>query len=136
MDYDGECLFNDNHGNKEYNNNNKYDDTEDGKGLHGGADDGGESNYNGCDFVCEPAVGDVEWRASIVGPHAAIINNDDKEDCRHAPPSGTSRPTGCLSSSLMSPTTVNGGGTRAFGAWLYVWWKKRRLALLYSFIRF
>ncbi len=39
--YDGECLFKDNHNNEKYNKNDKYDGAEDGKGSHGGADDGG-----------------------------------------------------------------------------------------------
>jgi hypothetical protein len=36
----------------------------------------------------------------------------------------------------MSPTAVNSGGTRACGVWSYTWWWRRRLALLYSFVRF
>jgi hypothetical protein len=36
----------------------------------------------------------------------------------------------------MSPTAVNRGGTRAFGVWSYAWWRRRRLAPLYTFIRF
>ena len=74
---------------------------------------------------------------SIVGPHAAaaIIDDDDDDEndrprdggASSSPPSGPSRPTGRRlllyrpagrrSSLSMSPTAVDGGGTRAFGAW-------------------
>ncbi len=50
-EYKGECLFADDRNKDKYDNNNKYDDKEDGKGLHEGADGGGESDYNGCDVV-------------------------------------------------------------------------------------
>jgi hypothetical protein len=36
----------------------------------------------------------------------------------------------------MSPTAVEGGGTRALGMWSYAWWRRRRLAPLYLFVRF
>ncbi len=47
------------------------------------------------------------------------------------PLSSPSHPFGCpLLTLLMSPTLVDSGGMRAFGAWLYTWWKRRRSALL------
>ncbi len=124
-EYEGECVFHDDHDNDEYNDDNKYDEEEDGKGSHGGADDGGESDYDGRDVICGPSFGSVGQRKSIVGPHAAaaVINDNKDNDCRHSggasypPTSGSSRPARCRSSSLMSPTAVNGGGTRAFEAW-------------------
>jgi hypothetical protein len=36
----------------------------------------------------------------------------------------------------MLPTVVDGGGMRAFGVWSYAWWRRRRSAPLYLFIRF
>ncbi len=103
---------------------------EDGNGSRGGADDGGESNYDGRDFVCGPSFGTVGRRMSIDGPHAAatVIKVDNFDNNRRRsggaswpPPSGPSRPAGRHSSSSMSPTAVDGGGTRAFGASSYVW---------------
>ncbi len=47
------------------------------------------------------------------------------------PPSGLSHPTRCRSSLSMSLATVNGGGTRAFGAWSYMWWRRQRSTPLY-----
>ncbi len=141
--YDGECLFDDDPDNNEYDDNDKYDDAEDGKGSCRGVDNGGESDYDGHDVVCGPSIGGVGRRTLIVGPHAAIVDDNNDDNCRHGggalcpPPSGPSRPAGCLSLLLMSPTTVNGGSTRAFGAWSYVWcWRRRRLAPLNSFVRF
>ncbi len=78
----------------------------------------------------------------IVGPHAAAAVDDDNDRCRgggaSCPPlSGPSCPAGCpLPTLSILPTLVDGGGTRAFGAWSYAWWKRRRSALLYSFVRF
>ncbi len=77
----------------------------------------------------------------IVGPHtaAAIVNDDDFHHGGGAlclPLSGPSHLAGCRLLSSMLPTTVNGDSTRAFGAWSYAWWRRRRLALLYSFVRF
>ncbi len=73
--------------------NNKYNNAEDGKGLRGEADDGGESYYDGCDVVHVPSIRGVGWRMSTIGPHAtALVNNDnDNNDRRcsgghHAPP--------------------------------------------------
>jgi hypothetical protein len=44
-EYKGECLFDNDRNKDEYNDDNiEYNDKEDGKGLHRGADDGGESN--------------------------------------------------------------------------------------------
>jgi hypothetical protein len=46
------------------------------------------------------------------------------------PPSGPSRPAGRRLSLLMSPTTVDGGGTRAFGLWLYAGWRRKLRAVV------
>ncbi len=118
-------MFHDDQDNDEYDNNNKYNDEEDGKGLHGGADDGGKSNYDGRDIVRGPSFGGVGWRMSIVGPHAtaAVINDNKDNNCHRGgwascpPTSGPSRPTRRCSLSLMSPTAVDGSGTRGFWAW-------------------
>jgi hypothetical protein len=59
---------------------------EDGKGSRRGADDGGESDYDGRDVVRGQSFGGVGRRMSIVGPHAAaaVINDDDVDnDRRH-----------------------------------------------------
>jgi hypothetical protein len=78
----------------------------------------------------------------IVSPHAAVVDNDDDDDRRRGggalcpPLFGPSRPAGRLSLSSMSLTAVDGGGTREFGAWAYVWWRRMRSALLHSFVRF
>jgi hypothetical protein len=86
----------------------------------------------------------VGRRTSIVSPHAATAVIDDIEDNDHCcgggascpPPSGPSHPTRCCSLLLMLPTAVNSGGTGAFGVWSYAWWRRRRLASLYLFVRF
>jgi hypothetical protein len=117
--WNGECLFNDDRGG------NKYSNAEDGKGSRGGADDGGESDNDGRDVVRGPSFGGVGHRISIVGPHAAtaVINDNNNNDHCHGggalcpPPSGPSRPAGCRSLLLMSPTAVDGGGMGAFGVW-------------------
>ncbi len=83
-------------------------------------------------------------RILIVSPYAAVIDDDDDDDddrrrSRGAlcpPLSSPSRPAGRLSSSSMSLTVVDGDGTRAFGAWTYVWWRRMRSAPLHSFVRF
>ncbi len=77
--WDGECLFDDDH------NDNEYDDTKDGKGSRGGADDGGESDNDGRNVVRGPSFGGVGHRTSIVGPQAAaaITNDNDDKVCRH-----------------------------------------------------
>ncbi len=88
--YDGECLFDDDHDNDEYDeyddndDNDEYDSAEDEKGSRVGADDGGESDYDGRDVICGPSFGGVGHRASIVGPHAAaaVINDDDDNNRR------------------------------------------------------
>ncbi len=73
-------------------------------------------------------------RTSIVGPHAAaaVIHDDDVDGDRRPgggascpPPSGLSRPAERRSSLSMSPTAVDGGGTRTFGAWSYTWWRRK-----------
>jgi hypothetical protein len=67
-EYNRECLFdNDCNGNK-YDNNNKYSNAEDGKGLRGGADNGGESHYDGCDVVCGPSFGSVGIGRRLLAP--------------------------------------------------------------------
>jgi hypothetical protein len=40
-EYNGECLFDNDRNNNKYNDNDKYNNAEDGKGLLGGADNGG-----------------------------------------------------------------------------------------------
>jgi hypothetical protein len=133
-----EWLFHDNR------DDNEYDNEEDGKGSRGGTDDWGESDYDCRDIVCGPSFGRVGQRMSIVGPHAAaaIIDDDevDNDRCRGEgascpPPSGPSRPARFRSSSSMSPTAVDGGNTRAFGAWSYAG-QGGRSTPLYSFVRF
>jgi hypothetical protein len=80
---------------------------EDGKGSRGGADDGGESDYDGRDLVRGPSFGSVGRRMSIDGPHTAatVIDDDDFDNNRrrgggasYPPPSGPSRPAGRYSS--------------------------------------
>jgi hypothetical protein len=93
-EYEGECLFDDNRDEDEYDNNKEYHKEEDGKGSKGGADDGGEPNYDGRDIVCGPSFGSVGQRMLINGPHAAaiVINNNNFNNNhrhgggRHAPP--------------------------------------------------
>ncbi len=124
-EYEGECLFHDIDDNNEYGNDKEYDNKEDEKRSRRVADDGGESNKDGCDVICGPSFGGVGWRMSIIGPHAAaaVINNDNVyNNCRCGrgpscpPTSGLSRPAGCRSLLSMLQTVVNGGGTRAFRA--------------------
>jgi hypothetical protein len=83
-EYDSECLFDDDHFNDEYDEDNEYNGMEDGKGSRGGADNGGESNYDGRDVIRGLSFGGVGHRTSIVGPHAAaaIINKDDNNNHR------------------------------------------------------
>jgi hypothetical protein len=97
---------------------------EDGKGSHGGADDEGESSYDGRNIVRGPSFGGMGHRTLIVAPHTAatIINDDDNNNnCHHGggprAPSGLSRPAGRRSLLSMSPTAVDGGSTRALGEW-------------------
>jgi hypothetical protein len=58
----------------------------DGKGLHRGGDNGGESNYDGCNVDRRPSFRGVGQRMSITGSHAvataAVIVNDDVDDNR------------------------------------------------------
>jgi hypothetical protein len=61
-EYEGECLFDDDRDKDEYNDDNEYNDKEDGKGLRRGADDGGESDYDGRDVVCGPSFANVGRR--------------------------------------------------------------------------
>ncbi len=105
----------------------------------GGADDGGESDYDGRDVVHGPSFGSVGRRMSINAPHATatVINDDDFDNNRRRgggascpPPSGPSRPARCRSSSSMSPTAVNGSGTRAFGVWSYMGWRRKFRAVV------
>ncbi len=91
-EYDGERLFDNNRDDNNYDNDDKYNNAEDGKGLRGGADDGGESDYDCCNIVCGPSFGNVGHMTSIVGPHAsaAVINDTTMIAAtlggRHAPP--------------------------------------------------
>ncbi len=142
-EYKEKCLFNEDCNEEEYDNNNKYNEEEDGKGLCGGADDGGKSDNDGRDVVRGLSFGSVGHRISIVGPHAAtaIIDNNDDNDRRHGggascpPPSSLSRPAGRRSSLLVSPTAVDGGGMGAFRVWSYAGWRRRRSAPVYLFVR-
>ncbi len=138
-EYEGECLFDDDRDEDEYDDDNKYDDEEDGKGSRGGADDGGESDYDGRDVVRGPSFGSVGRRMSIDGPHAAATviddNNFDNDRRRGGgapcpPPSGPPHPAGRRSSSSMSPIAVDGGGTRAFGAWSHAGWRRKFRAVV------
>ncbi len=145
-EYDGECQFDDNHVNDEYDDDNEYDGVEDGKGSRGGADDGGESNYDGHDVIRGPSFGGMgAWgighqslaptpplpsSTKLTTTIAAVVGG------RHAPPlrSIPSRQTPLVI------VDVPDHGQR--------WWHKgvwgvvirvvdgRRLALLYSFVRF
>jgi hypothetical protein len=81
-EYDGECLFDNDRDNDKYNDDNKYDNAEDGKGLRRGEDDGWESNYDGCNVICEPSSGGG-GRMSILGPHATVVVDDNDNDCLH-----------------------------------------------------
>ncbi len=123
-EYEGGCLFDDDRNEDEYDDENEYDDKEDGKGL--GA-------------VHGPSFGSVGRRMSIDGPHPAATVIDDKDfdnDCRHGggascpTPFGPSRPARRRSLLSMSPTAVNGGGTRAFGAWSYAGWRRKFRAVV------
>jgi hypothetical protein len=69
----------------EYNDNDKYNGAEDGKGSRKGADDGGESDYDGRNVIHGPSFHGVGHRTLTVGPHAAAadINNDDDINRRH-----------------------------------------------------
>jgi hypothetical protein len=103
----------------------------------------GEYDYDGHNVISGPSVGGIGRKTLIVSPHAAAIVNDDNNHCRgggaSCPPlSGLSCTARCpLSMLSILPTLVDGGGTpRVFGAWSYAWWKRRRSALLYSFVRF
>ncbi len=138
-EYEGGCLFHDNRDNDKYDDDNKYNDKEDGKGSRGGADNGGGSNYDGCDVVRRPSFSSVGQSMLIIGPHAAtaLIDNDNVDNnCRHGggascpSPSCPSRPAGRHSLSLMLLTAVDGGGMRAFGAWLHTGWKRKVCAVI------
>jgi hypothetical protein len=93
-EYNRECLFDNDRDNNEYDNEDKYNDGEDGKGSRGGADNEGEPDYDGRNIVRGPSFGGMGHRMPIVGPHAtvAIIDNNDNGDyCiavggGHAPP--------------------------------------------------
>ena len=61
-EYEGECLFHDDRDDNECDDDNEYDDEEDGKGSRRGADDGGESDYDGRDVVRGPSFGSVGRR--------------------------------------------------------------------------
>jgi hypothetical protein len=60
-------------------------DKEDGIGLCGGADNGGESDYHGHDVIRGLSFGSVGQRMSIDCPHAAatIIKDDHFNNDRH-----------------------------------------------------
>jgi hypothetical protein len=76
---------------------------------------------------------------SMVSPHAtaAIIDDDNVNNNRGRgggascpPPSGPSCPAGCRLLMSMLPTMVSGGGTREFGAWWYVGWRRKVCTIL------
>jgi hypothetical protein len=73
MTWNGECLFDNNRNNNEYNN------VEDGNGLRRGAEKKGESDYDSRDVIRGPFFGGVGHRTSIVGPHATatVIDNNN-----------------------------------------------------------
>jgi hypothetical protein len=83
-EYEGEYLFDDDRNEDEYDNDNEYYDKEDGKGSRGGADGGGESDYDSRDVIRGPSFGSVGRRMSIDGPHATatVIDNDDFDNNR------------------------------------------------------
>ncbi len=83
-EYDGECLFDDNHDDNEYYDNDESNGVEDRKGSCRGADSGGESNYDGCNVIYGPSFSGVEHRTLIVSPHAtaAVINDNDNNNHR------------------------------------------------------
>jgi hypothetical protein len=138
MKWNGEYLF------KNVRNDNKYKDMEDGKGSHGGGDNGGESDNDSHNVIHRPSFGGMGHRTLIVGPYAAaaVINDNDNNNRRRSggalcpPPSNPSRPAGCRLLLSMSPTAVDGGGMGVFGVCSYVWWRRRRSAPLYLFVRF
>ncbi len=76
-EYNRECLFDDDGDDDEYDDDNEYDNTEDGKGARGGADEGGESDYDCRDVIRGPSFGGMGHRTSIVGPHASAPVIDD-----------------------------------------------------------
>ena len=154
-EYDGECLFDDDSYDDEYEDDDKYgdddvyDDAEDGKGLRGKADDGG----NPTTTVKTSSAGrpSVAWgigcQSSAPTPPPPSLTTTTTTTitaavggCRAPPHSGPSRPAGRRSSlyrpagrrsSLwMSPTAADGGGTRAFEAWSYAWWKRKVRAVV------
>jgi hypothetical protein len=112
----GECLFGDDRDDDEHNDDNKTTMRRMGRGCMG------------------------EW--TMGGNPTTTVAVVNKDNCRHGggasfpPLSGPSHPAGCRLLSLMSPITVDGGSTRAFGAWPYAWWRRRRSTPLYSFVRF
>ena len=143
-EYEGECLFDDDRDDDEYNHNNEYNDVEDGEGLLRGADDGGESNYNGRDIVRGPSFGGVRRRMLIVAPHAAaavidddVINNDRRRgggaSCPPPPvlpvPPDAARRRQCRRPRSMAAAQGRSGRGRTRGG-------GERSAPLYSFVRF
>ncbi len=105
---------------------------EDGKGPRGGADNGGEFDYDGHNVIRGLSFGGMGHRTSIIGPYAAaaVIDKDDDNNRRRGgggvvpSPSGPSHPAGHRLSLSMLPTAVDGGGIRAFGVWSYTWWMR------------
>jgi hypothetical protein len=83
-EYEGECLFDNDHDEDEYDDNNKYNNKEDGNGSRGGADDGGKSNYDGHDVIRGPSFGSMGQRTLINGPYATatFIDDDDFDNDR------------------------------------------------------
>jgi hypothetical protein len=125
-EYNGECLLDDDRDDDKYDNNNKMMMQRMGRDRTGEWTTG-ESDYDGHDVVSGPSIGGVGQRTLIVGPHAAAAVDDDDDRCHgrgasRPPLSGPSRPSGFPTSMLlMSPTAVDNGGTRVFGALLYAW---------------
>jgi hypothetical protein len=121
-EYDGECLFDDDRDEDEYEEDKKNVDVEDGMGCTGERTSGGNP-IQCCNVVHGLSFGGVGQKMLIVVPQAAaaIINNEDDCHCRGghraSPLSGPSRPAGRCLLLLMLLTTVSGDGTRTFGAW-------------------
>jgi hypothetical protein len=138
MMWNGECLFNDNC------NDNEYDDAEFGKGSRGERTMGGNPTTTVATLSAgrPSAAWGIRHRSSALTPPPSSLTTTTTMIAaavgghRAPPPSGLSRSVRCRSSLSMLPTVVNVSGTGAFGLWSYAWWRRRRSAPLYSFDRF
>ncbi len=142
-EYDGECFFDDDSDDDddddddEYDDDDKYDDTEDGKGSRGGANDGGNPTMTfATSSAGRPsAAWGIGCRSSAPTPPSLTTTTTTLAaaagGCRAPPPPcGPFRPAGRRLSLSMSPTSVDGGGMRAFGAWSYAWWRRKVRAVV------